>query len=82
MKLAENLGTIVAQLEHVSGIGSLTYVMYCTTSDIAYVLSKQPRFASRTGTMHWKTITSVLGCIMGTTVHYFLENVGSYLDAS
>ena len=40
MKLVENQGRAMAQLERVSAIRSLTYAMNCTRLDIVYVMHK------------------------------------------
>ena len=41
-------------MEYSRIIGSLMYLMSCTRSDIAYLISKLSRFTSNAGFDHWK----------------------------
>ena len=61
IKLVENTGRAIAQLEYTSAIRSLMYVIHYPRPDIAYAVCKLLRFTSKPNTMHWKTIVRVLG---------------------
>ena len=52
IKLLENSGRIVAQLEYASAIGSLMYAMHCTRPDIAFAVFKMSRFTSNPSVEH------------------------------
>lgn len=56
IKLIQNEGRAVAQLEYGSAIGSLMYVTQCTRSDIAFAINKLSRFTSNSSIDHWKAI--------------------------
>ncbi|KAH9669996.1 hypothetical protein KPL70_022027 [Citrus sinensis] len=60
IKLLENSGRIVAQLEYDSAIGSLMYAMHCTRPDIAFAVCKMSRFTSNPSVEHWKAISRIL----------------------
>ena len=60
VKLLENSGRVVAQLEYASAICSLMYAMYCTKPDIAFVMYKLSRFTSNPSVEHWNAIGRVL----------------------
>ena len=60
IKLVENTGRAIAQLEYAGAIRSLMYAMHCTRPDIAYVVCKLSRFTNKPSTMHWKAIIRVL----------------------
>lgn len=52
IKLYENKGRSIAQLEYSRVIGCLIYVMTSTGPDIAFEVSKLSRFTSRPGNEH------------------------------
>ena len=61
IKLKENYGKTVAQLEYASAIGSLMYAMHYTRLDIAYVVCKMSRYTSNPSVEHWKVIGRIFG---------------------
>ena len=52
IKLLENSGRAVEQLEYASAIGSLMYAMHCARPDIAFVVCKMSRFMSNSSVKH------------------------------
>ena len=56
IKLVNNDERVVAQLEYVSAIGSLMYVIKCSRSDIAFTVNKLSRFTSNSSVKHWKAM--------------------------
>ena len=60
VKILENTGRYVAQLEYASVIGSLMYAIHCTRLDIAFVVCKMSRYTSNPSTEHWKEIGRIL----------------------
>ncbi|KAH9681085.1 hypothetical protein KPL71_026816 [Citrus sinensis] len=52
IKLLENSGRVVAQLEYASVIGSLMYAMHCKRPDIAFAVCKMSRFTSNPSVEH------------------------------
>ena len=52
IKLLENSGRTVAQLEYASAIGSLMYAMHCTRLDIAFAVCTISRFTSNPSVEH------------------------------
>ena len=46
VKLNENSGRAIAQLEYASAIGSMMYAMHCTIPDIAFVVCRPSRYTS------------------------------------
>lgn len=66
LKLSENNGRALAQLEYASAIGSLMYAMHCTRPDIAFAVCKLARFTSKPSTEHWKAIRKVFGYLKKT----------------
>ena len=60
IKLIENYGRLVAQLEYASAISGMMYAIHYTRLDIAFVICKLVRFTSNPSNDHWKAITSVL----------------------
>lgn len=65
-KLLKNDGRVVSQLEYVSAVGYLMYLMQCIRLGIIFVVSKMSRFTSNPNGEHWKAITRIFG--------YFLKN--------
>jgi hypothetical protein len=61
VKLTENSGKAVAQLEYASAIGSLMYVIHGTRPDISFAVCKLSRYTNNPSTEHWKVIGRVLG---------------------
>ena len=81
IKLVENTGRAVAQLEYASAIGSLMYAMHCTRPDIAYAVCKLSRFTSNPGILHWKGIARVLGYLKKTmSLGLFYGNYPAVLE--
>lgn len=66
IKLSENNGRALAQLEYASAIGSFMYAMHCTRPDIAFAVCKLARFTSKPSTEHWKAISKVFGYLKKT----------------
>ena len=58
VKLTENSGRAIAQLEYASAIGSLIYAMHNTRPDISFVVYKLSRYTNNPSTEHWKAIDS------------------------
>ncbi|KAH9767601.1 hypothetical protein KPL71_011332 [Citrus sinensis] len=87
IKLLENSGRVVAQLEYASVIGSLMYVMHCTRPDIAFAVCKMSRFTSNPSVEHWKAIGRILGYLkriinLGLSYNDYPEVLEGYSDAS
>ncbi|KAH9722428.1 hypothetical protein KPL70_006731 [Citrus sinensis] len=87
IKLLENSGRIVAQLEYASAIGSLMYAMHCTRPDIAFAVCKMSRFTSNPSVEHWKAIGRILGYLkrtvnLGLFYNDYPEVLEGYSDAS
>ena len=87
IKLLENIGLVVAELEYASAIGSLMYVMYCTRLDITFPMCKLSRFTSNPSVEHWNAIGRVLGYLKRTiNLGLFYNNypvvLEGYSDAS
>ncbi|KAH9656699.1 hypothetical protein KPL70_022787 [Citrus sinensis] len=87
IKLLENSGRIVAQLEYASAIGSLMYAMHCTRPDIAFAVCKMLRFTSNPSVEHWKAIGRILGYLkrtvnLGLFYNDYPEVLEGYSDAS
>ena len=60
LHFSKNKGESVSQVEYSKVIGSLMYLMSCTGSDIAYVVSKLNSYTSNTRAKHWQGIMRVL----------------------
>lgn len=87
IKLTENTGRAIAQLEYASAIGSIMYAMHCTRPDIAFVVCKLSRFTSNPSNDHWKAITRVLGYLkytkyLGICYNGFSTVLEGYSDTS
>ena len=87
IKLLENSGRAVAQLEYASAIGSLMYAMHCTRADIAFVVCKMSRYTSNPSIEHWKAIGRILGYLkrtinLGLFYNDYLAVLEGYSDAS
>ncbi|KAH9768293.1 Integrase catalytic domain-containing protein [Citrus sinensis] len=87
IKLLENSGRVVAQLEYASAIGSLMYAMHCTRPDIAFAVCKMSRFTSNPSVEHWKAIGRILGYLkrtinLGLFYNDYPEVLEGYSDAS
>jgi hypothetical protein len=61
VKLIENSGSVVAQLEYASAIGSLMYAMHDTRPDISFTVCKLSRYTNNPSMEHWKAIGRVFG---------------------
>src|SRR3954462_10916386 len=57
VKLKENSGRAIAQLEYASAIGRLMYAMHCTRPDISFAVGKLSRYTNCPGSDHWKAIS-------------------------
>ena len=66
IKLGENTGRTITQLEYASAIGSMMYAMHCTRPDISFSVGKLSRFTSNPSVNHWKAIGRVLGYLKKT----------------
>lgn len=87
VKLKENEGRAIAQLEYASAIGSLMYAMHCTRPDISFAVSKLSRYTSSPNIDHWKAIGRVLGYLkrtsgIGLFYYKFPSVLEGYSDAS
>ena len=87
LHLSKNIGQSISQLEYSRIIGSLMYVMNCTTPDIAYSDSKLSRYTSNLGVDHWKAIIKVLRYLSYTQnygLHYtrYPEILEGHSDAN
>uniref|UniRef100_A0A2N9H138 Reverse transcriptase Ty1/copia-type domain-containing protein n=1 Tax=Fagus sylvatica TaxID=28930 RepID=A0A2N9H138_FAGSY len=87
VKLIENSGRAVAQLEYASAIGSLMYAMHGTRPDISFAVCKLSRYTNNPSTEHWKAIGRVLGYLkltIGLGLYYtnFPLVLEGYTDAS
>jgi hypothetical protein len=61
IKLNDNSGRAIAQLEYASAISSMMYDMHCTRPDIAFAVCRLSRYTSYPSINHWKAIGRVLG---------------------
>jgi hypothetical protein len=61
VKLIENSGRVVAQLEYASAIGSLMYAMHDTRPNISFTVCKLSRYTNNPSMEHWKAIGRVFG---------------------
>ena len=52
IKLGENIGRAIAQLEYASAIGSMMYAMHYTRPDISFSVGKLSRFTSNPSVNH------------------------------
>ena len=66
IKLGENTGRTITQLEYASAIGSMMYAMHCTRPDISFSVGKLSKFTSNPSVNHWKAIGRVLGYLKKT----------------
>ena len=87
VKLCENNGRAVAQLEYASAIGSLMYAMRCTRPDIAFAVSKMSRYTSNPNVEHWKCVTRIFGYLkkyknLGLVFNDYPAVLEGYTDAS
>lgn len=87
IKLLENSGRAVAQLEYASAIGSLMYAMHCTRPDIAFAVGKMSRYTNNPSVDHWKAIGRIFGYLkktkeLGLFYYEFPAVLEGYSDAS
>lgn len=87
IKITENSGRAVAQLEYSSAMGSLMYVMHYTRPDIAFVVCKLLRYTSNPSVDHWKAIGRIFGYLkrtirLGLFYFNFPAVLEGYSDAS
>lgn len=66
LKLCDNNGSPIAQLEYASVIGSLMYAMSCTRPDISYAVCRLARYTKNPNNEHWKAVIRVLGYLKRT----------------
>ena len=66
VKLLENIGQVVAQLEYASAINNLMYDIYCTRPNIVFTVCKLSRFMSNPSVEHWNVISRVLSYLKRT----------------
>ena len=52
IKLGDNTGRAIAQLEYASAIGSIMYTMHCTRPDISFSVGKLSRFTCNPSVDH------------------------------
>ena len=45
---------------YASGVGSIMYVMLCTSPDVSYALSVSSRYQSDPGLEHWAAVKGIL----------------------
>ena len=50
-------------------VGSLTYAMVCTRTNIAHVVGVVIRYMNNPGKEHWKVVQWILRYLRGTTSH-------------
>ena len=87
MKLNDYCDKAMAQLEYVSTIESLMYVMHCIRLDITFIICKLSRYTSKSNTYHWKAIARVFNYLKRTiNLSLFYSNfpavMEGYSDAS
>jgi hypothetical protein len=87
IKLNDNSGRAITQLEYASAIGSMMYAMHCTKPDIAFAVCKIFRYTSYPSIDHWKAISRVLGYLkrtinLGLFYSKFPAVLEGYSDAS
>jgi hypothetical protein len=87
IKLNDNSGRAITQLEYASAIGSMMYAMHCTRPDIAFAVCKIFRYTSYPSIDHWKAISRVLGYLkrtinLGLFYSKFPAVLEGYSDAS
>ena len=87
IKLLENSGRAVAQLEYASVVGSLMNAMHCTMPDIAFAVCKMSRFTSNPNVEHWKANGRILGYLkmtihLGLFYNDYPEVLEAYSDVS
>ena len=66
IKLGDNTGRAIAQLEYTIAIGNIMYGMHCTRPNISFSVGKLSRFTSNPSVDHWKVIGRVLGFLKKT----------------
>ena len=87
IKLSDNSGSAVAQLEYASAIGSLMYLMHCTRPVIVFSVCKLCRFTSNPGGELWTAISRVFGYLrrtigLGLFYNEYPAMLEGYTDAS
>ena len=61
IKLGDNTGRAIAQLEYAIAIGNMMYGMHCTRPDISFSMGILSRFTINPSVDDWKAIGRVLG---------------------
>ena len=87
IKLGENIGRTIAQLEYTSAIGGTMYAMHCTRPDIWFSVDKLSKFTNNWSVDHLKAIGRVLGYLkktisFGLFYSEFPTMLEGYSDAS
>jgi hypothetical protein len=78
----------VKVIPHASAIGSITYAMLCTRSNVSYVVSVTNRYQSNYGEAHWTTVKNILKYLRRTKDVFLVFGgeeelaVTGYTDAS
>ncbi|KAL4561507.1 hypothetical protein LXL04_033674 [Taraxacum kok-saghyz] len=75
VKLMDNTGKPVSQLEYSMAIGSLIYAMTSTRPDIAFAVGKLSRYTSNPSAQHWQAMNRVFKYLKGT-MDYGLSYLG------
>ncbi|KAI3739402.1 hypothetical protein L2E82_29806 [Cichorium intybus] len=75
VKLMENKGTPISQLEYSKAIGSLMYAMTSTMPDIAFAVGKLSRYTKNANAQHWQAVNRVFKYLKGT-MDYGLSYLG------
>ena len=87
IKLGENIGRAIAQLEYASATSTMMYAMHCTRPDISFSVGTLSRFTSNPNVDHWKAIGRILGYLkktisLGLFYSKFPAMLEGYSDAS
>ncbi len=75
VKLMDNKGKPISQLEYSKAIGSLMYAMTSTRPDIAFAVGKLSRYTSNPSAQHWQAVNRVFKYLKGT-MDYGLSYLG------
>lgn len=65
IKLSENRGRVIVNIEYASAICSMVYAMHCTILDIVFTVCKLSKY-SNPSVDHWKVIHRILGYLKRT----------------
>lgn len=82
IKLIENEGMVIAQLEYAGGIASLMYAMYCTRVD-TFIIYKPSTYTSKHSIDHWKIVDRVgLIKLYIVVLEYYLDDASWITSAN